>query len=226
LPQNQPSKTPEVKSQTKYIHFANHVHLLGFNNYLQELILNAQLAHLTNRSFVAYEYVWSPAWAEGQPWSVWPERSGEVKVVEEGKDEAGDDIVLGEIINGDGQGRIIPSRVPSSVLVGGWVGGAVRVNTTGKDNRAEDLTPISRPHFEGLCPSNERFYINAGDVNEAPLVDYVPLDVDDPRRDRKVRESNGEERMRAWIARLGRGDVRNKRCVEIMKNTGQVFDIW
>ncbi|EAU90099.2 hypothetical protein CC1G_08372 [Coprinopsis cinerea okayama7 len=214
LPQNIVSAT-----RTKYIHFANHVHLLGFNNHLQELVLNAHLAYLSNRSFVFYEYVWSPAWEEGKLWSVWPEGSGEVEVV--GQQDGGTR-AKGRIVNGAGGGKIIPSRIPLSVFLGGWVGGGVRVNATGKGEE-DDLTPVSRPHFEDICPEQERFYIRANEVSDSPLSRYVN---DGRSGSKKVRESTGEEIMKAWVARLGMQDVRDQRCVEIVKDTGQVFDFW
>ena len=42
----------------------------------------------------------------------------------------------------------------------------------------------------------------------------------------KVREAAADQIMLAWISRLQRDDVKNEKCVEIVKDSGQVFDIW
>ncbi|TFK25160.1 hypothetical protein FA15DRAFT_668870 [Coprinopsis marcescibilis] len=224
LPQNLPTET-----RSSYIHFANHVHLLGFNNHMQELLLNAHLAYLSNRSFVVYEYVWNPSWEEGELFSVWPENTGSWKngkVVVYGENEAE---MGGERTKV--KAKLIPSRIPSSALVGGWVGGHVRVNST-----TDGLTPISRARFNEICPPEKRFYIRVDEVNEAKLIDVVSLDNQVEFKAQleregklhtiKVHEAPAEQIMHAWISRLKRDDVKNEKCVEIVKGSGQVFDIW
>ncbi|KII84728.1 hypothetical protein PLICRDRAFT_179075 [Plicaturopsis crispa FD-325 SS-3] len=53
LPQHSSAQPPR-----KYLYAANHVHASGWGNALQELILNAHLAHSSGRAFVFDNYTW------------------------------------------------------------------------------------------------------------------------------------------------------------------------
>ncbi|KAJ2915588.1 hypothetical protein MD484_g4833, partial [Candolleomyces efflorescens] len=189
-----PSST---QTQKRYIHYANHNYLLGFNNHLEEYLLNAHLAFLANRSFVAHEYTWNPNW-EKEPFSEW-------------------------------NGRKIPSRVPESVVLGGWLGGAVRhyhrdaPSEEGEEENV-DLTPVSRPYYDSVCPVSERVYVNAQEVMDADLSEYVK----DPGvgEGQKVGQADGVMVLKAWVERLNRDDVRDAKCVEVKRESGHAFDFW
>ncbi|KAF6759363.1 hypothetical protein DFP72DRAFT_884953 [Ephemerocybe angulata] len=176
----------------KFIHFANHVHLLGFNNHLEEYLLNAHLAYLTSRSFVFYEYTWNPNF-ENEPYSEW-------------------------------FGRKIPSRVPESVMLGGWLGGSTRQAVQESDEW--DVTPVSRPYFERACPVEERVYIDVGEVMRSQISAFVDAKRYPEIVGKQVVSGNGMQILQAWTARLQMDDVKDAKCVEFKKDTGHAFDMW
>lgn len=180
----------------KYLHWANHVHLLGFNNHLEEYLLNAHLAYMTNRSFVFYEYTWNPNF-ENEPYSEW-------------------------------YGRKIPSRVPESVLLGGWLAGGVRQETTLDQGVAPwDTTPVSRPFYEQACPPEERVYIHAQEVMDMMMDEVLDVQRYPELAGKRIKEhADGMQLLQGWKARLDQDDVRDARCLEIRKDTGHAFDFW
>jgi hypothetical protein len=187
---------PRPGTQRKYIHWANHVHLLGFNNHLEEYLLNAHLAYVTNRSFVAYEYTWNPNF-ESEPYSEW-------------------------------FGRKIPSRVPESVLIGGWLGGVVRQDLSAEhEGTVWDTTPVSRPYFEETCPTEERVYLSVGEVMDTMMDEVLDVKRYPELAGKRIKEySDGMQLLQAWKARLEKEDVRDVRCLELQKDSGHAFDFW
>ncbi|KAH0586012.1 hypothetical protein H2248_007289 [Termitomyces sp. 'cryptogamus'] len=58
---------PEGKDG-RYVKFSNQIVMLGWNNVLNEVLMNAHLAHASNRAYVFKDYVWNPdhyPWPEG-----------------------------------------------------------------------------------------------------------------------------------------------------------------
>ncbi|KAF5367310.1 hypothetical protein D9757_010109 [Collybiopsis confluens] len=51
---------PEGK-KGRYVKFSNQVAMLGWNNVLNELLMNAHLAYESNRAYVFQDYIWQPA---------------------------------------------------------------------------------------------------------------------------------------------------------------------
>ncbi|KAG9226540.1 hypothetical protein CCMSSC00406_0005793 [Pleurotus cornucopiae] len=67
LPQHNTSLPyPEGKTG-RYIKFSNQVTRLGWNNALNEILLNAHLAYASERAYVFQDYVWKP---EYYPWAI------------------------------------------------------------------------------------------------------------------------------------------------------------
>ncbi|KAJ2921775.1 hypothetical protein H1R20_g15319, partial [Candolleomyces eurysporus] len=132
----------------RYLHFANHNYLLGFNNHLGEYMLNAHLAFLANRSFVAHEYTWNSNW-ENEP-----------------------------------------------------------------------------PYYESVCPLSDRVYINAWEVMNSYLSEYVDIRIYPDIEEKRVSEGDGMMILKAWVERLSREDVRDAKCVEVKRESGHVFDLW
>ncbi|THV05877.1 hypothetical protein K435DRAFT_646473, partial [Dendrothele bispora CBS 962.96] len=58
LPQHDLTLPPPEGRMSKFLFMGGHVHGVGWGNVLQEMVLNAHLAHLTKRSFVFYNYTW------------------------------------------------------------------------------------------------------------------------------------------------------------------------
>ncbi|KAI0794616.1 hypothetical protein C8Q74DRAFT_1445936 [Fomes fomentarius] len=58
LPQHHWNNTTPAEDE-KFFYVAGHLHGIGWNNVLQELLFNAFLAHRSNRSFVMYNYSWN-----------------------------------------------------------------------------------------------------------------------------------------------------------------------
>ncbi|KAF8895225.1 hypothetical protein BD779DRAFT_1498249 [Infundibulicybe gibba] len=61
----------------RYIKFANQIKMLGWNNVLNEVLMNAHLAYESKRAYVFMDYYWKPdyyAWPEAEFLS-WPPRT-------------------------------------------------------------------------------------------------------------------------------------------------------
>ncbi|KAH9944783.1 hypothetical protein B0H21DRAFT_445420 [Amylocystis lapponica] len=58
LPQHNPDLPFPEGREGKYLYWKGHEKQAGWNNVMQELMLNAFVAHASNRSFVFYNYAW------------------------------------------------------------------------------------------------------------------------------------------------------------------------
>lgn len=121
-------------------------------------------------------------------------------------------------------GRKIPSRIPESVLLGGWLGGTVRQSV--QDHEDWDRTPVSRPYFESVCPAEERVYVHVNNVMDSPMETVVDVQKYPHLAGKRVRDGDGLQLVQAWVGRLLQDDIRDARCVEFSKSTGQAFDFW
>ncbi|KXN87980.1 hypothetical protein AN958_07855 [Leucoagaricus sp. SymC.cos] len=157
---------PFSESDRKFLFFADHVWGLGWGNAMQEMILNAQLAFESDRTFVFDDYTW--------------ERGGSYS---------------------DYNGKQIPSRVPLSALLAGPIAGHPFPNTT-----IAEMHPraVSYRYFKQVCP--DPYIINPHDVAKT-----IP------------KEPTAVQVLSAWAEKLRSMD---DRCVEIQKDTVQVFDVW
>uniref|UniRef100_A0A0W0GAM3 Uncharacterized protein n=1 Tax=Moniliophthora roreri TaxID=221103 RepID=A0A0W0GAM3_MONRR len=61
----------------RYVKFSNQIKMLGWNNVLNEVLMNAHLAYESKRAYVFQDYVWKPdyyAWPESE-FLEWPPRT-------------------------------------------------------------------------------------------------------------------------------------------------------
>ncbi|KAH9947083.1 hypothetical protein B0H21DRAFT_740270 [Amylocystis lapponica] len=60
LPQHNPHLPYPEGREGKYLYIENHAHASGWNNVMQETMLNTFLSHIAGRTFVFYNYTWNP----------------------------------------------------------------------------------------------------------------------------------------------------------------------
>ncbi|KAF9525515.1 hypothetical protein CPB83DRAFT_859388 [Crepidotus variabilis] len=71
LPQhNVDLPSPEGRAG-RYVYFKNQIQMLGWNNQLNEVLLNTHLAYKSNRTYVFHDYVWK---IDYYPWDHHPQR--------------------------------------------------------------------------------------------------------------------------------------------------------
>lgn len=101
----------------------------------------------------------------------------------------------------DFNGKPIPSRIPLSALVAGPLVGQPYANST---TSLEHPRAVSRHYYNRVCP--EPYVLNSEVVRKT-----IPAD------------ASALETMNIWIEKLR--SIKD-RCVEIEKDTPQLFDIW
>ena len=101
----------------------------------------------------------------------------------------------------DYNGKLIPSRVPTSALVAGPIAGQPYLNST-----IANIHPraVSRRYFEQICP--EPYILDPRDTLSAIGTDASAFQI-----------------MSVFGKKL---QSINDRCVEIQKDTTQLFDYW
>ncbi|KAJ3571211.1 hypothetical protein NP233_g3911 [Leucocoprinus birnbaumii] len=165
LPQHDDS-LPFPEANRKFVYFADHVWGVGWGNAMQEMILNAQLAYESGRSFVFDDYTWNR-----------------------------------EETYSEYNGKLIPARVPLSALVAGPLAGQPFSNLTIARTHPR---AVSKHYFDQVCP-------------EPYLLDPRP-----------ILETLGKTASAVKIMSTFREKLQNLNdsCVEIQKDTTQVFDYW
>ncbi|PPQ97873.1 hypothetical protein CVT26_013042 [Gymnopilus dilepis] len=109
-------------------------------------------------------------------------------------------------------GKKITARKPISTLLSGHVLGIGSSSDSGAPRA------ISSRTYEGVCPLDERVYIDRETVKEyMTSLGYHAGIVD---------EGDGTEVMNAWLKVLRTEKYRNARCIEVRRNTYHVFDMW
>ncbi|KAF9451156.1 hypothetical protein P691DRAFT_797246 [Macrolepiota fuliginosa MF-IS2] len=167
LPQHDESSPYPEGSHTKFIFFANHGWGAGWGNALQEMIMNAHLAHTSGRAFVFDNYTWL---REGPEYS-------------------------------DFNGKLIPSRIPLPALVAGPLAGYPYSNSTTAHTHPRF---VSRHYYHQVCP--DPYVLDSNVVRNT-----IPSD------------ASAVQTMDIWLSKL---DSIDARCIEIKKDTPQLFDIW
>lgn len=164
LPQHSESLPYPDDSSRKFVSFANHVWGVGWGNAMQEMVLNAQLAYESGRTFVFDDYTWSR-----------------------------------ETNYSEYNTKLIPSRIPISALLSGPIAGQ-----SYSDSAIAQTHPraVSRRYFEQICP--EPYILEPRALLEA-----------------LGNNSSAVEIMSVFVKQL---QSITDRCVEIQKDTTQVFD--
>jgi hypothetical protein len=101
----------------------------------------------------------------------------------------------------DFNGKRIPSQIPLSALLAGPLIGYPYADPTIARTHPR---AVSRHYYERVCPDP---YI----LDSSAIIDTLPLDI------------TALETMNVWIDKLR---TIPDRCVEIKKDTPQLFDIW
>lgn len=87
-------------------------------------------------------------------------------------------------------------------------------------NKGDDVTrPISQALYERICPPEERVYIDHESVEALRQLNPANAGT-------SLREISGKAILAAWLDRLNQPDTKDARCVEVRKDTLQVFDYW
>ncbi|KAG6374801.1 hypothetical protein JVT61DRAFT_4184 [Boletus reticuloceps] len=167
LPQHNLSLPFPEGRDAKFFWASNHVTASGWGNVMQELLLNALLAHETNRAFVFDNYTWArdgPEYAEYN-------------------------------------GRLIPARIPLSVIISGPV--------IGSAFDPGDPTPraVHREYFKAVCPN-------------PTILDSDAVVSSHIRYDNSVPASRIFD---MWVDKL---NSINDPCVEVQLDSPQLFEIW
>lgn len=79
--------------------------------------------------------------------------------------------------------------------------------------------PIPKTLYEQICPPEERVYINKTLVEVHRQLNPVNVGT-------SLDDISGKAVLEAWIDRLNEPDMKDARCVEVTKDSPQIFDIW
>ncbi|KAF8159909.1 hypothetical protein B0H34DRAFT_705330 [Crassisporium funariophilum] len=111
------------------------------------------------------------------------------------------------------RGKIIPSLIPQSAFVTGYI--------LGLDSRENGTKSISSRVFNRICPREERVMIDRGAVEA--FLQTLPGNKISSLGDSSV---TGKMILDSWLAFLESPKMKDVRCVEVKKWTWHVFDIW
>ncbi|KAH8099844.1 hypothetical protein BXZ70DRAFT_222109 [Cristinia sonorae] len=163
LPQHNPDLPLPEGRHGKYLFSSAHPDGVGWGNFMQELVLDAYLAHKAGRAFVFDNYTWN---RHGPEYS-----------------EFG--------------GKLIPSRIPLSVLIAGpIVGGAFPHGDSSPRSVREE-------YFRRVCPEPAQ-------INGKEIVDQYVF-------------GSTTVLIEKWLEKLQSVD---NRCVEITQGTSAPFTEW
>lgn len=85
-------------------------------------------------------------------------------------------------------------------------------------NRDADVTrPISQVLYERICPPEERVYIDHASVEALRQLDPANAGT-------SLYDISGRAILAAWLDRLNQPDTKDARCVEVRKDTRQLYD--
>ncbi|KAF8159910.1 hypothetical protein B0H34DRAFT_705336 [Crassisporium funariophilum] len=113
-------------------------------------------------------------------------------------------------------GKIIPSIIPHSAMINGYL---VGLDSRGLNrNENNETLAISRRVYERICPPSERVYIHLESV-EAHLRSVTS----NPTA--SLNDASGKSILDAWLARLSQPDVKDARCMQVRDDSPHVFNI-
>ncbi|KAF8799245.1 hypothetical protein BYT27DRAFT_7228035 [Phlegmacium glaucopus] len=111
-------------------------------------------------------------------------------------------------------GKKIPSRIPISTMLSGYILGLNSGNKASNETR-----PISRFLYENICPPEKRVYIDRSSVEALRQLNPANAGT-------SLDTISGKAILDAWLDRLNQSDVKDARCVEVTKDTLQIVDFW
>ncbi|PPQ65460.1 hypothetical protein CVT24_010791 [Panaeolus cyanescens] len=118
---------------------------------------------------------------------------------------------------GEFNGKVIPARIPLSTMVAGHFLGFNSSDAASYKN--PHPISISRRVYDSVCPPRKRTNIHRRHVQKH-------FQRQNPERNVTVDQLTGKETLRAWASFLDSPSIRNRKCLQVQKDTPQIFDIW
>lgn len=84
---------------------------------------------------------------------------------------------------------------------------------------SHETRPISQALYERICPLEERVYIDCTSVEAHRQLNPANAGT-------SLNDISGKALLDAWLDRLNQPDMKDARCVEVRKDTEQIFNIW
>lgn len=79
--------------------------------------------------------------------------------------------------------------------------------------------PISETLYERICPPEDRVYIDVASVEALRQLNPANAGT-------SMHDISGKAVLDAWVDRLNQPDTKDARCVEVRRDTDQIFNIW